>query len=480
MMINVQPLLTDDMRRFADLVNQMGGRAFVVGGTVRDILMGFPIHDVDLEITGISQADLEMVFPRFGFQVRLAGQRPGVFLISSGHVFHNGNMFEVALPQRRTRHSADRNDFSVEIDHTMDINESLLRRDVTVNAIAVEIGTNQVFDPTGGQADIRAGLLRAINADNFGTDPLRVFRVMRFASTHDLEPTASTIMSAWEHVDGFRFLSPDRVRSEWLKWAAGVSPSRGLRFLINCGWVRHFPIIAGMIGLEQDAIWHPEGDTMTHTCLALDEVRSADPAVVFAVLLHDTGKVSTTVVDDDTGRITSAGHADAGADLVVPFFRSIGVMGDADGLVPAVQALVRSHMWLASFQTAPSSRAIMRFSRSIAPATVRQWAQVCMADVRGRGDMMADVDHIVDVADRAAQVQVLDAAPAPIVMGRHLIEHNICQPGVQMGEVLRRCMDAQLDGRFDNLHHGLEFARFEMRMMRHEAADDAERRARQR
>ena len=348
-MININSLLTDDMRRFVQVIDAFGGRTFVVGGTIRDILMGRPIHDVDLEITGVSQADLETVIARFGFIVRLAGQRPGVFLVCAGNSFDHSRMFEVALPQRRTRHSADRNDFTVVIDHTMDIDQSLLRRDVTANAIAVDCVTGEMHDPTGGVRDIEMGLLRAVNADNFGTDPLRVLRVMRFASTHDMEPTVETIISAQAHVDGFRFLSPDRVRSEWMKWSRGVRPGRGIRFLVRSGWVRHFSVLAGMIGVEQDAEWHPEGDTMEHTIQALDAVQVVDPAVVFAVLLHDTGKRAVTHLSEATGRIVSPGHADVGADLVPDFFRSIGVMGDADGLIDTVQALVRSHMWMMSF-----------------------------------------------------------------------------------------------------------------------------------
>lgn len=454
MMININSLLTDDMRRFVQVIDAFGGRTFVVGGTIRDILIGRPIHDVDLEITGVSQADLETVIARFGFIVRLAGQRPGVFLVCAGDSFDHSRMFEVALPQRRTRHSADRNDFTVVIDHTMDIDASLMRRDVTANAIAVDCVTGEMHDPTGGVRDIEMGLLRAVNADNFGTDPLRVLRVMRFASTHDMEPTVETIISAQAHVDGFRFLSSDRVRSEWMKWAGGVRPGRGIRFLVRSGWVRHFPVLAGMIGVEQDAEWHPEGDTMEHTIQVLDAVNVADPAVVFAALLHDTGKRAVTHLSEFTGRIVSPGHADVGADLVPDFFRSIGVMGDADGLIDTVQALVRSHMWMMSFQGAPSRNAIRRHARSIAPATVRQWAQVAMADQMGRGDMMVDVSDIVDVADRAADDQVLDTAPVGIIQGRHLIQMGFV-PGVIFGEIIEAALQAQMDGAFDDVESGM-------------------------
>ena len=436
--------------KFALDVDSLGGQAWIVGGMVRDWVLGVPSKDVDMEVTGLEQSELEALD---GWKVEPAGQRFGVWLVRQNGVNHD--TFEVALPQTRQRFGTGHNDEIALIDTSLTIVESLSRRDYTMNAMAVNVLTGEMEDPFNGCSDLENGILQAVNADNFGADPLRVLRGMQFCSRFNLTASPNTLASAQNWIDGFHTLSPDRVRVEWQKWANGQFPAAGIRFLVDCGWVIHFPAIAGLDGVRQDVRWHPEGDALEHTILALENV-GGNPAVSFAVLLHDIGKAHTTILDD--GHIASPGHADVSADMVPEFFRSAGwQFGNPTEFVQIVAAMVREHMWLASFQNVPTSRAIRRLSVRLSPASVDDWAVVCAADICGRGNPNADVSMVAAVVNRANEMEIVHNPPEPIVMGRHLMRMGVA-PGPGMGDIIRQCFQAQLDGEFDNLDDGLQFA----------------------
>ena len=356
--------LDPQTRQFVQDISELGGQVWIVGGAVRDWFLGIAPHDFDLEVSGVSQSELESLS---GWQVLAAGDRFGVWLVGSP-------AFEVALPQVRIRTGNGHKDEIAIIDHNTPIAKSLSRRDFTVNAMAVNALTGQLVDPFNGKADLNSRILRAIDPDNFGADPLRVLRGMQFASRFNMQASIETIESALVWFDGFHTLSPDRVRAEWVKWSHGTHPAAGIRFLIDTGWIAHFPELNSLINLEQDAIWHPEGDAMTHTLLVLDNVDTNDPIVVWASLLHDIGKAQTTTHED--GRIRSHGHAGSGADMVPGFFSSIGITGHNVVNVQAVQALVKSHMWVPNQQSRPTMSSLRRLAVRLAPATIAQVVSV--------------------------------------------------------------------------------------------------------
>jgi len=450
-MSDIRSLLTDEIRTFVRQVSDVGADVWIVGGAVRDWHLGHRPKDIDLEVSGLSQSELESL-P--GWIVRLAGHRFGVFLVSPGPIFKHDLMFEVALPQVRERFGPAHGDEVARIDHTLPIEKSLERRDYTCNAVAVHAVTGQVVDPFGGLADLDAGILRCVGPDVFADDPLRVLRGVQFCARCNLVADAVTIERAQAGVDGFRFLSTDRVRVEWLKWAKAPFPGAGLRFLVSSGWLVHFPLLAGLEWLVQDVRWHPEIFALDHTIQALDAIEGSDPAVTFAVLLHDIGKAFCTVHTEDG--IISPGHAGIGADLVPEFFRSIGITGQDDKLVQAVQSLVADHMWQCSFRGLPSVSAVRRLARRLAPATIRQWAQVTICDLSGRGGSpdAEDVDWVRAVVDIAGDDRVLDAGPVGLVQGRHLIDLGLV-PGVRFGVIIEAALQAQINGEFSDLAGGV-------------------------
>ena len=284
-----------------------GGRAHLVGGSVRDALLGKPVHDFDIEVFGIEPADLEALL-RQNYGVDLVGEAFGVLKL-------RGLPIDVAMPRRESKSGQGHRGFHVLSDPAMSFAEAAARRDFTINAIAWEPLRDELVDPFGGAADLQRRRLRHTSA-RFVEDPLRVLRGMQLVARFDLTPAPETVALA--RTIGFEDLPVERVFEEWRKLLLqGARPSSGLRFLRAAGWLRFFPELELLVGCPQDPRWHPEGCVWRHTLHVLDAFaseRSGEPAddlaVGLACLCHDLGKPSTTRWSEDRWR--SLGHEEAG------------------------------------------------------------------------------------------------------------------------------------------------------------------------
>ena len=256
-------------------------------------------------------------------------------------------------------------------------------------------------------------------------------------------------------------LAAERIFEEWEKLILrGRTPSRGLGFLHECGWIRHFPELEALAGCPQDEEWHPEGDVWTHTLWVMDAFANEriddeweDLVVGFACLCHDLGKPHTTTFDDD-GRIRTLGHEKSG---VEPTRNLLGRMTNQATLIEAVESLVTRHMRPTDlFKSEASDAAVRRLARRV--GRIDRLVRVARADQQGRaGDRSAEFPAGDWLLERAASLDVVDSGPKPIVKGRHLIEFGL-DPGPHFGPILDACFEAQLDGVFSALEDGRDFA----------------------
>jgi tRNA nucleotidyltransferase (CCA-adding enzyme) len=434
----------------ADEVARIGGRALVVGGAVRDTLVAGPgagVKDLDIEVFGVDPVSLEALL-RSRFKVDETGRSFAVFKVAG---------LDVSLPRTERKTGTGHKGFDVAPDPSLPPEVAALRRDFTINAISWDPRTGELVDPVGGVADLDARRLRVVS-DAFDEDPLRVLRGAQFVARFDLTATPDTVArcrSLWGEAAA---LPRERVWGEWEKMLLrGVVPGAGLRFLDDCEWISHWPQLADLRGVEQDPIWHPEGDVFVHTALCLDawaRLRPTDPrdALVtgFAVLAHDLGRAGTTRWRD--GRWTAHGHEGAGVGPARELLGRLCILAD---LADEVTPLVEHHLapvQLFSRRDEVSDAAIRRLAMKV--GRLDRLVTVARADQEGRGTWFSSFPSGDWLLERAAALGVVDGGPQPILMGRHLVEAGL-RPGPQFKQLLAAAFDAQVAGTVSSVEEAL-------------------------
>jgi tRNA nucleotidyltransferase (CCA-adding enzyme) len=428
-------------------------RAFLVGGCVRDALLGRTgVKDFDIEVFGVTYEQLVQALSRWG-RTDLVGRSFGVVKLATG----GGLSYDFTLPRQDSKVAPGHKGFEITFDPGITPRQAASRRDFTINSIMYDPRRRETLDFFGGEADLRNRILRH-TSEAFVEDPLRVLRGMQFAGRFNLRATQETIEICRSIKGGMTELAAERVREEWFKWAqSSAMPSAGLNFLRAAEWLDHFPEIKAMIDTPQEPEWHPEGDVYVHTChccdalAGLEEWQAADSqsriVYMLATLAHDFGKPPTThkAMKDGQWRIVSPGHEEIGADLAAVFLERIRA---GETVRDRVLPLVRNHLF---HWQSMSDRAVRRLAKRIEPENIHGLCLVMTADSMGRPPRPKVVpDHVTQLTARAHELQVRHRPPAPILMGRHLLELGLT-PGKTFGAILGKAYQAQLEGLFFDL-----------------------------
>lgn len=263
----------------ATKIKKAGGTLYLVGGALRDELLDKKSHDKDYSVIGLAKEEFKKLFP----EAKLRGKAFEVFELE-------GNEF--ALARKEQKQGTGHKNFNIQTGKEITIEEDLARRDITINAIAKEVLTNQIIDPFHGQEDLKNKKIRA-TTKAFAEDPLRVYRVARFASILDFEVTQETLQMMGKLKQELTTLSKERIFWEFEKALIANKPSIFFEVLKEAKVLEvHFKEIADLIGSLQPIEYHPEGDSYTHTMIVLDKAAelTKDPMLRFCALVHDLGK----------------------------------------------------------------------------------------------------------------------------------------------------------------------------------------------
>ena len=435
-------------------VRGAGGRALIVGGWVRDRLMGRASRDVDLEVFGLSAAALQALLGEFG-SVNTVGESFTVYKVAG---------IDVALPRRESKKGRGHRGFEVTGDPDLSLAEAARRRDFTINAIAWDPLTGAYLDPWNGRDDLQAGILRAVDPATFGDDTLRALRAVQFAARFgfSLDPGTRDICRHLALDD----LPAERIWGEFEKLLLQAQlPSVGLRLALEVGVVhRLFPEIEALVGCEQEPEWHPEGDVWVHTLLVVDEAptriddldRPRQTVVMLAALCHDLGKPPTTAFLD--GRIRSIDHEQAGVAPATAVLDRLNVNSiDGYDVRHQVLGIVAHHLKPGMFRQAPTPVSDGAFRRLAQKVDLELLARVAKSDCLGRGGGFdcAAMDWFLE---RARELGVQHAPPEPLVKGRHLLALGLA-PGPRVGEILKQVYERQLDGSITTTDEGVALAR---------------------
>jgi len=468
--------IPDRARALAGAVRDAGGRALVVGGWVRDALASdrrrpeapasagggrvfrpgetTDALDLDIEVFRLAPERLREVLESFG-RVDAVGEAFRVYKVAG---------MDVSLPRRESKSGRGHKGFLVEGDPDLSFEDAARRRDFTINAISLDPLTGEVIDPFDGQRDLARRVLRMVDARTFGDDSLRVLRALQFAARFGctLDQETAKVCRQLPLDD----LPAERIWGEVEKLLLRADrPSPGLALALDLGVVpRLWPELQALVGCPQEPEWHPEGDVWVHTLMVVDAARARlegldrghAVAMMLGALCHDLGKPATTAVID--GRIRSMGHEEGGVAPATSLLDRFNVHTiDGFDARRAVLGLVAHHLKPSAFYKSPVPVSDGAFRRLAQKVDLELLARFARADCHGRGGDF-DCSAMDWFVERARALGVEHRPPAPLLMGRHLLELGV-EPGPRMGEILRAVYERQLDGEITTLDEARDAAR---------------------
>ena len=395
------------VRDIAREIAMAGGRAFVVGGYVRDHLRGEPSKDLDIEVYGIDLDALRDLLERHG-SVLSVGRAFGVLRLKDLNA-------DFSVPRRDSKVAPGHRGFEIECDPGLDFKTAARRRDLTVNSMGLDILSGEISDPYGGRRDLERKILSAVDPDTFPEDPLRGLRVAQFSARFDMRADAA-LVELCQKLD-LREVSPERVFEEFRKLLLkGERPSLGLEFLRESTLLRFFP--------ELDALTHRTDVAWSRTLTTVDRAtrlrRSDDDdlVLILAALCHAL-------------RSRSDGTERAGVESLLARMRA------PKDVVRRVSALVEycpEPTLLVESSASPGD--YRRLSRKLAPAGVSLELLARVAESAYPGPAVRQF------LARARELGVDQSAPADAVGGRHLVARGFA-PGPRLGAILELCREVQ-------------------------------------
>jgi tRNA nucleotidyltransferase (CCA-adding enzyme) len=431
-------------------VRAAGGRALIVGGWVRDKLLGRPNKDIDIEVYGIPGDRLRSLLEELG-RVNTVGESFTVFKVEA---------VDVSLPRVESKIGRGHRGFAVTGDPNLPIEEAARRRDFTINSIAWDPLTDEYLDPYGGGEDLNRGVLKAVDSRTFPEDSLRVLRGIQFAARFEFQLDPGT-RELCRHIP-LDDLPSERIWGEIEKLLLQARrPSIGLQLALELGVLDQlFPEIKALVGCPQEPEWHPEGDVWVHTLMVVDQARTRiddlpraqQITVMLGAVCHDLGKPPTTAFVD--GRIRSIDHEQAGVAPAEKVLDRLNIH-TVDGFEVRhhVLGITAHHLKPLSFFKSVTPVGDGAFRRLSQRVDLELLARVAKSDCLGRTGIF-DCSGIDWFAERARELGVEHQPPQPILKGRHLLELGV-PPGPGMGAILREVYERQLDGRVTTLEEGI-------------------------
>jgi tRNA nucleotidyltransferase (CCA-adding enzyme) len=411
------------------------------------LLLGIPVLELDLEVFSLEAESLEKLFPD---AMDFVGKSYGIYRFREMPI-------DLGLPREERPTGPGHRDFAVRVDPTMSLELAAARRDFTVGAIYLDPLEGSPIDPFGGTKDLEKRILRHVSA-HFSEDPLRVLRAMQLSARFHFSMDPETVRLC--RSIGAENLSPERIYGEFSKLILrGEAIGSGLEFLRQCDWLRFFPELAALVHCPQDPFFHPEGNVWEHVKLAMDAFAQFRPparedalVVGFAVLCHDLGKPERTERGQD-GRIRTPGHGPAGVPIAKGFLQN---MRTPKEIIRSVLPLVAHHMLPRTFScpTPATVGAVRRLA--LAVGRIDLLLAVARCDNRGRTQTTFNFSGEDRLEEIARAEGLLRNPPVPLVRGRDLL--GSFPPSPELGALLRRLFEEQLDGKFSSREEGLRLA----------------------
>ena len=417
--------------RFTQILRAKGHQAYLVGGCVRDLLLGLTPKDFDIA-TSARPDELLALFPG----ADLVGAHFGVVLVAG-----------VEIATFRSDHDYADGRHPGQVTFETSPAADAARRDFTINGLFLDPETNRVLDFVEGERDLRNGRIRAIGrpADRFAEDHLRLLRAVRFAARFGFAIDAGTMAAMREHAASITRIAAERTRDELNRILTEGGARRGFELLDESGLLLHtLPEIAAMQGVAQPPEFHPEGDVWTHTLLMLEAMQQPTLTLAWGVLLHDVGKPPTFKIAE---RIRFDGHAEVGARMAETIL--LRLRQSNDDIARIVDLVARHLDWMNLHRMREAK--IRRFLRREHFDEHLELHRLDCSSSHRR------LENYRLAQQRLAELREEDLRPVPLLSGRDLIGAGL-KPGPQFKQILEAVEDAQLEGELATRDEALAFA----------------------
>ncbi len=430
-----------------------GFEAVFAGGCVRDERMGRVPKDYDVA-TSARPEEVTALYPK----AHTVGAHFGVVLV---HV--QGHPIEIATFRTDGSYEDGRKPDSVTF---ATIEEDASRRDFTMNGLFYDPISERLLDFVGGQADLDAGVLRAIGEPDarFAEDHLRLLRAIRFATVLGVSIEDETWAAIQRHADAINRISPERIRDELDRLWTHPQRVKGFDLLVGSGLMHAIlPEIMELQGCEQPPQWHPEGDVFVHTRLMLDLLPDeASLPLVLSVLFHDIAKPATYSYDPAEDRIRFNGHDQVGARMAEEILRRLRYSND---IIEATVVAVANHMMFKDVQ----KMRVAKLKRFMARPTFDDELELHRVDCAGSNGLLDNHQFLLEKAEAFANEPLI---PKPLVNGHDLMARG-WEGGPKLGKVLRAIQNRQLEGKLSSREEALQWLQDEGEAVLADAHDDA-------
>ena len=438
--MNLPKVLID----IANRLNSVGAKAILVGGAVRDFILHNSVKDFDIEVYNINSYDeLATVLNEFG-AVNLVGKSFGVVKLRVDSM-----EYDFSMPRLESKIAKGHRGFDVKVDSTLDFSTATKRRDFTVNAMGWDILEKKLLDPYGGVKDIKSKTLQIVDKASFIEDPLRVYRAVQFGARFEftLSKDTFTLCKQLTNNGSLEELAKERIWEEFKKFLLKANrPSIALELMRELEILNYFPELKALIGVKQEAKYHPEGDVWVHTLMVVDEAsklrvgdEKEDLILMLSALCHDLGKPKTTKLID--GRYRALNHEKEGVEPTISFLKRLTNNKD---LIKEVTKLVEYHLRpIQLYKGGAKSSAIRRLALKV---NIERLTRLAKADYLGRDGIQDDSFEAGEwLLARAKELNVLSKPPKKLLEGRDLIKLGL-EPSEEFGKILQEGYNAQIDG----------------------------------
>jgi poly(A) polymerase len=429
--------LVDELRPFAERFAAAGHRLYLVGGSVRDAILGRPLETIDLDFTTDAHPDdIEALVAGWADAVWTQGKRFGTIGAA-----REGRDYEITTHRAEAYTPESR---KPEVAFADAVEADLSRRDFTVNAMALGLPDLVLVDPFGGVADLAARRLRTPlpPEDSFGDDPLRMLRAARFIAGYGLDPEPELVAAVRALRSRLEIVSAERVRVELDKLLVVERPGPGLWFLVETGLAEEFLPELPALALEQDPV-HRHKDVLAHTIAVVEKTRP-DKILRLAALLHDIGKPKTRSFGP--GGVSFHHHEVVGARMAEERMRALRYASDE---IAAVRRLVELHLRFHGYgEQAWTDAAVRRYARDAGPLLARlNELTRCDCTTRNRSKAVALAARMDDLERRIAELEAREELQAirPDLDGNQIMEHLGIGPGRAVGQARDYLLELRLE-----------------------------------